>query len=298
VIALSTDDIPCATCGGTTGRQLYLKHGHRVIRCTSCGLVYVSPRAPQEAIWRRYSPTYFWDEYLPSLGVIGGRFELDQFDHRHAAMLRHIEAFEQPPGRLFEVGVGAGFFLKAAARRGWTTSGVELSPEAAGFAREKLGLDIAEGAAEAMNVPDGSVDVVAMFETIEHLLDPGAVMARLHRALKPNGLLVLSTPNFNALSRLALGERWAVISPLEHLYYFTEGTLGDFLRASGFTSVAFVRDFRNWGPVETMNYHYTHSPEGRRARLYGRFVERAGRRVFRQVQRRGWADTLLCFARA
>lgn len=295
--ASGAEHVPCANCGGTSTRRVYRKYDLDLVRCRSCRLVYASPRAATDAIWGRYSRTYFWNEYLPSLGVHDGRFDLQDFDARHAAMLRRIAAYVPPPGRMFEVGVGAGFFLKAAERAGWTTGGVELSQDAVQFATGQLGLAVSRGSAETAALPPASQDVIVMFETIEHLLDPREVVSALRRALCPGGLLVVSTPNFDALSRAALGQQWAVISPLEHLYYFTEGTLRSFLESSGFTDVRFIRQFENWGPLETMNFRYTNAPGAWRSKLYGAGVMGLGRHVFRRVQRWGFADTLLCFAR-
>jgi hypothetical protein len=137
-----------------------------------------------------------------------------------------------------------------------------------------------------------------MFDVIEHLFDPRAVLEATRRALVPGGLLVVSTPNFRALSRFVLGVEWAVLSPLEHLYYFTERTLTSLIDACGFTGVAFEHRYRGWGPMETMNYQYTHAPGARRARLYGAAVTRYGGPLRRLVQAAGRADALLCVSRA
>ena len=43
---------------------------------------------------------------------------------------------------------------------------------------------------------DGSLDVVLFCEMLEHMLmDPTATLREIHRVLKPNGVLVLTTPN-------------------------------------------------------------------------------------------------------
>ena len=51
------------------------------------------------------------------------------------------------------------------------------------------------------------------------------VSTRSARALVPGGTLVINTPNFDSASRYLLGTDWAVLSPLEHVYYFTEDSL-------------------------------------------------------------------------
>ena len=288
--------IPCALCGGVETRRLYTKWDWGIERCRRCGLVYANPRAPEDAILARYSKEYFWNEYLPAAGAPGGEVQLDWLDARHKPMLDLIAAHAGRGRRLLEVGTGAGLFLKAASRAGWEASGLELSTEGVAFARDRLGLDIRQERAEQMSFAPGTFDVAVMFDVIEHLFDPRTVLAATRRSLKPNGILVVTTPNFGALSRFVLGIDWAVLSPLEHTYYYTEKTLAAMLKATGFARTTAVRRFAGWGPMETMNYCYTHAPTGWRARLLKRIASRRGAAGF--VARIGRADALIGIAQA
>lgn len=291
-------DVHCALCGRRDTRRLYTKYGWGIERCRGCRLVYANPRAPEPAILERYNAGYFWNEYLPAAGAPGGVIDDALLDGRHAAMLRLIG--EEAPGgrRLLEIGSGAGLFLRAASRAGWDPAGVELSPEGSAFARDRLRLDVRTERAETMTFEERSFDVAVMFDVIEHLFDPRAVLAATRRALRPGGLLVIVTPNFNALSRYALGVAWAVLNPFEHMYYFTEGTLSALLASCGYGGLRRVRSLPGWGALESMNYRYTHAPASWRASLYERGVSSLGERQVRAVQRWGAADTLLMLARA
>lgn len=291
-------NVPCALCGAADTRRLYTKYGWGIERCRRCGLVYANPRAPEDAILARYSAEYFWNEYLPAAGAPGGTIDDALLDSRHGPVLRWLESVAGGGRRLLEVGSGAGLFMRAASRAGWDVAGLELSAEGAAFARDRLGLDVRTEPAEHMSFAPASFDVAVMFDVIEHLFDPGAVLEATRRALKPGGRLAVATPNFDALSRRALGADWAVLSPLEHVYYFTERTLGGMLEASGFGAVEFARRLDGRHPVEAMNYHYTHEPSGWRARAYAAFVQSLGPLASGFVQGAGLADALLCSARA
>jgi SAM-dependent methyltransferase len=288
--------VRCAICAGSETRRVYTKFGWGIERCGRCGLVFANPRAPEEAVLARYSSEYFWKEYLPAAGAPEGRVDLELLDAKNRPMLDLIRRHAPSGQRLLEVGTGAGLFLKAAERAGWNASGLELSGEGATFARDRLGLDVRQERAEAMTFSPRSFDVAVMFDVIEHLFDPNVVLAATHRALRPGGLLVINTPNFDALSRHVLGVDWAVLSPLEHLYYFTEGTLTAIVRRAGFQRIQFVRRFPGWGVPQAMNYTYTHSPDGRRARLYGKAMRRCGEAALSVVLRLGRADSLLAVA--
>lgn len=287
--------VPCALCGATDTGRLYTKFGWGIERCRRCGLVYANPRAPESAILARYSADYFWNEYLPAAGAPGGTVDLEWLDRRHAPMLALIKEHAPAGRRLLEVGTGAGLFLKAAVRAGWEASGLELSGEGATFARDRLGLDVRQERAEVMSFGAGTFDVAVMFDVIEHLFDPRAVLAATRKALKPDGILVVSTPNFNALSRVVLGVDWAVLSPLEHTHYYTAHTLAAMLKACGFANAQAVRRFAGWGPIETMNYRYTHAPDGARARTLRVIASAPG--VVGAVQSLGFSDALLLVSR-
>lgn len=293
---MALDHVPCEVCGSQSTTQLYLKFGAPIAQCNRCRLIFANPRLSKAEIMMRYSPEYFWQEYLPSLGVHDGQFSLDYFDARYAVMLRLIAEHIPPPGKMLEIGTGAGFFLKAAQRLGWDVDGIEVSASAVEFANSRLGLRVNHQEAEELSYPEKSFDVVVMFEVIEHLFWPSRVLDAIHQVLRPGGLLVISTPNYNALSHWALGLSWAVLSPAEHLYYFEEQSLQRMLEKSSFCNTKILRKYPGFGLFETMNPNYTHAPRSPRKAIYKAFVTTAGRFLFRYIQAKGLGDTLLCLS--
>jgi len=295
---VALERVPCALCGADDTRPRHHKFSLAVVQCNRCGLVYTNPRLPKDQLWTRYSEDYFWDEYLKDLQIgRDGHVDLDRFSVHHAPMLHLYQMYHPPPGRMLEVGAAAGLFMASAQRAGWEVHGLEPMPAAAAFARERLGLDVRTETVEQAPFEAQSFDAVAMFETIEHVLDPVGVLTAIHRLMRPRGLLVLSTPNWEAFTRHALGRQWAVISPAEHLYYFSEATLTAMLRRAGFSWVHYHRDFAA-GPKETMAAGYSHAIGSPRQRAYAAFVKVLGPVVFRKIQKRGLADQLVCIARA
>jgi 2-polyprenyl-3-methyl-5-hydroxy-6-metoxy-1,4-benzoquinol methylase len=292
------DRVPCALCGADDTRPRFSKFDLPIVQCNHCRLVYANPRLPKEQLWTRYTEDYFWNEYMRTLQIErDGPVDLDKFAIHHGPLLSLYQMYHPPPGRLLEVGAAAGLFMKSAQRAGWTVQGLEPLPAAAAFARERLGLDVVQDTIENAPYEAESFDAVALFETIEHVLDPLAMLRAIHRLMRPRGLLVLTTPNWEAFTRHALGEQWAVISPAEHVYYFSEATLTAMLKRAGFTWVHYHRDIAPRA-LETMFADYTHAPGSARHLLYSAFVKTIGPLVFHEIQRRGLADQLVCVARA
>lgn len=292
------EHVACALCGADDTRPRHFKFDLPVVQCKRCRLVYANPRLPKAQIWTRYSEDYFWDEYMKVLGVTrDAEVDVDKFVRHYGPLLHLYQIYHPPPGDLLEVGAGAGLFLKAAERAGWTVRGLEPLPAAAAFARDRLGLDVIAKTVEQAPFAEASFDAVAMFETIEHVLDPVGTLAAIRRLMRRGALLVLTTPNWEAFTRHALGRQWAVISPAEHLYYFSEATLTPMLKQAGFSWVHYHRDLAA-GPIETMNPDYTHGKGNARHLLYSAFVRTVGPWVYRRIQKRGLADQLVCVARA
>jgi 2-polyprenyl-3-methyl-5-hydroxy-6-metoxy-1,4-benzoquinol methylase len=75
-------------------------------------------------------------------------------------------------GHLLDIGCGPGFFLDVARAHGWQVSGVEISTSAAEYARHAVGLPVVTGSIESVALPRGSVDMVTMWDVLEHVPDP------------------------------------------------------------------------------------------------------------------------------
>jgi 2-polyprenyl-6-hydroxyphenyl methylase / 3-demethylubiquinone-9 3-methyltransferase len=108
-----------------------------------------------------------------------------------------------------DVGCGAGLLCEPLARMGAAVAGVDAAPENVAAAKAhaiQSGLSIDYRAGELADQGLGQFEVVTSMEVIEHVTDSAAFIAQLARHLKPDGLLLLSTPNRTAASRLFLVE--------------------------------------------------------------------------------------------
>lgn len=109
--------------------------------------------------------------------------------------------------RALDVGCGAGLLCEPLARLGAAVTGIDAAAENIAAARAHaalsgLTIDYRAGGVEAL--AGETFDLVTSLEVIEHVAAPGTFVAGLAAALAPGGLLILSTPNRTALSRLAM----------------------------------------------------------------------------------------------
>lgn len=153
------------------------------------------------------------------------------------ATLEAIERYVER-GSLLDLGCWVGYLLDEARSRGWRTLGVEPSDFAAGFARERLGLEVVQASLEDAELPSRAFDAVFLGDVIEHLPDAGAALDRIAGLLVPGGVVALAIPN--AGSRLArlMGPHWWSVIPT-HVHYFTRRSIGTLLARRGFEPLAF-----------------------------------------------------------
>jgi len=109
--------------------------------------------------------------------------------------------------RALDVGCGAGLLCEPLARMGADVTGVDAAAENVAAARlhaQGMGLAIAYHAGELASLPEGMFDLVTSMEVIEHVADKAAFVSELAARLAPGGLMILSTPNRTAASKLFL----------------------------------------------------------------------------------------------
>jgi len=215
--------LACPVCGG---RRLAAPRAYRrahLARCRECGLVFADRRPSEAELADHYG------------GYSRADYDSPITRRRYRDLLAGFEPYRRT-GRILDVGCGIGFFLEEARDGGWQAHGTEFERRAVEIVRAK-GLSCEQAPIDPEAFEPGSFDVVTAFEVVEHVGDPRAEAATIASALRPGGLLYLTTPNFASLSRRLLRGRWSVVSYPEHLLYFTPSTLRDWLARAGFVPV-------------------------------------------------------------
>ena len=105
--------------------------------------------------------------------------------------------------RVLDVGCGGGILSEGMTGKGAKVTGIDLSDKALGVARLHLlesgcSVDYRKTSAEepALEMP-GQFDVVTCMEMLEHVPDPGSVVAACAQLVKPGGHVFFSTINRN-----------------------------------------------------------------------------------------------------
>jgi SAM-dependent methyltransferase len=218
----------CPACGTTARpRRLYEKNGCDVYQCRSCGLGRSETKSFDPAAF--YTAAYFSGHHPDGYGdYLGTEPVLRREFARVVAFIRQFHT----DGKLLELGCAYGFFLQEA-KRYFDVVGVELADEAAAYAR-RTGLNVVSGLADKPTLRRlGRKDVIVLLDVIEHLADPRETLRLCAQHLHPNGIIVVTTGNFGSLYAKVSGRYWRLMTPPQHLWFFTPESMRHLANALG-----------------------------------------------------------------
>jgi SAM-dependent methyltransferase len=200
----------------------------------------MSPRPTPAALRALYSADYFASRD-PTWGYAVYEADRDSLRDKARRLLEVVER-HRPAGALLDVGCAYGFTLEVARERGWQVLGVEAARDVGALTQARLGVAV-HADLLAAGLPAEGLDAVTLWDVVEHLPDPRAALAEVHRILKPGGVFSVVTPDVGSLAARVLGSRWEEMTKMpEHIFFFDRRSLGALLRATGFEPL-------EWGTV-------------------------------------------------
>jgi SAM-dependent methyltransferase len=211
---------PCPACGRASSHTFRFRiNDCDILQCRECGLGRTETSAFDPAAY--YTDDYFsgrrsdgYSDYLGAEPVLRREF---------ARSVDFIRRYREG-GKLLELGCAYGFFLMEAARY-FDVAGIELAAQAADHGR-RAGLNVLQGVADAANLGRiGHVDVIVLFDVIEHLPQPRETLALCCQHLNPGGIIVITTGDFGSTVASLAGARWRLMTPPQHLWFFTQESM-------------------------------------------------------------------------
>jgi len=242
--------VVCPVCGEAEAqRQPEFEHflayppPYHIVRCTACGMIYVSPRPAVD-----YSSDTFTVEAYLRRSLVKER--LPDFERIYA----RLEEYLPHKGLLLEIGCAAGYFLDVGRKRGWQVQGIDAAPHLVAYAQSHFGLDaqVATSLRQA-NIAPESVDVIYAEHVFEHLREPMEMLMQIKEALREGGYLVVTVPNelhgiHYPLRRLLFRGWAATVSTgrkfqVGHINFFTLKTMLNMVQRAGLMPVS----YSTWG---------------------------------------------------
>jgi len=126
--------------------------------------------------------------------------------------------------KVLDVGCGSGFFAHEAAKRGAEVLGIDFSKKAIDIAREKYKIPTLHFEKLDVAQINGKYDVIVSIGTLEHMDYPLNTLKLLKKRIKPNGKIIITSPNWTNPRGYVLMTLWYLFNApitLADLHYQT-----------------------------------------------------------------------------
>lgn len=210
----------CLISGNKTLTPLKTYKDHYLVKCKESGFVFCSRIPSNEELTEHYN-SYERNNYISPITV-----------NNYQVLLKSFESYRDK-GNILDIGCGDGYFLAEAKKMGWNVYGTEFTDEAITVCAAK-GINMSQGPLDSANYNELSFDIITSFEVLEHINNPREEIDHINKMLRKGGLMYLTTPNFNALERYILKDKYSIIQYPEHLSYYTPKTLNYLYTSNGF----------------------------------------------------------------
>jgi len=218
----------CPLCGSENYTVEFTKFGIDIVACDTCTLRY-SKQIPSDI-----KEVYSTDDYAKTLEnnyMKNYEYRQKRFGTERMALIQQFVP-DKKKFRLLDLGCGSGWFLDYVRQQGCDVAGQELGKKVAEWTHHRLGVPILN--CPLSDIPDEeNFDVITMFDLIEHVEDPIRFVLDAKKHLRHDGILVLFTPHFDSLAMRVMKERSSLVTPSEHLTFFTKRSVEKLSQITG-----------------------------------------------------------------
>lgn len=240
---IKKDKRVCIACDGTG----FKNYGRLLVECNECGLVVAKEIPSQQELEKLYEEEYFF-------GMEYSDYKKDRpaLEKNFRNRIRFLDQYIKPKARIAEVGCAYGYFLHLIKDNvGWH-KGYDVSKEGVAYAQTDLNVNATNvDFLDEKGIKNNTLDLVCMWDVMEHFGEPDKYIEKASKLLKTGGAVCFTTGDVGAAVARYRGEKWRMVHPPTHIYYFNVESAKRLLNKYGFevTSVRHKATYRNTGSV-------------------------------------------------
>lgn len=208
----------CNICEAQTKLKFVAK-GFDFLECENCAFVQVDFDPSKEQLDEIYSDNYFGHAKYKDLST------LNKENKRRLDIVKRF--VKNKESKVLDAGCASGEFLVYAEGQ-YNFWGIDISEFAIAEAKRRvpsMANQLSFGLIEDQNYEKEFFDSIIMWDVIEHIKDPLTTCKSLLKFIKPNGYLMVSTPNIGANFAKICGRYWPFVTPPEHLSFFNKKSM-------------------------------------------------------------------------
>lgn len=257
------DKINCPVCGADNNRKLFpvfhsnsnvleiLGFGENdeavdIVVCKECSHNYMTPVVKGQLMNKYYSilnSEFYHNSDTPAL---------NHNYREYSDYCKMIGALKNT-GKILEVGCGNGYLLKNLETLGYDCYGVEPSPMAYTYAKEKLGLNVENKFLAESSFYNKKFDVVILIDVVEHIMDMQTFMKEITTVLNDGGIIFIGTGNIDSLNAKIAGPNWGYFLSWEHVSFFNKQSMQYILQKNNFFNIKINETSLQHKPIQNIS---------------------------------------------
>jgi len=234
---IPSESVDCPLCDSKQSSKMYSLVIADAVLCDMCGFKYVSNRMSDLQSKEYYEKGYEEEVFKKDFEGIVHDIYGDPIERKKKIKdrCREIELTRKhcSTGKVLDIGCGTGLYYEGLGDE-YEFYGIELSESAADYTKGRFPAKIFSKPVEKCEFDSDYFDVINMTYIIEHLGDPTSVMLQVKKWLKPGGLLLISSPNWNSPMSLLFKEFFRLNDPLQHINLWDSKSLKKYVMGLGF----------------------------------------------------------------
>lgn len=198
------------------------KDTFHVKRCSICDVVFLADATVNEAYYKKYYDTGYYDGGLSADNSLINRLvkvlESWSSKQKEKILLKYAPKRKQKL-KILDVGCGSGKFLDSLSLHKFEKYGVEINEEGINLSRKK-GFTVYDKDITEINFGKKRFDIITLWHVAEHLTDPIGVFKKIHDSLENDGIVLIATPNTGSMGFKMGKSKWFHLDSPRHLMLF------------------------------------------------------------------------------
>ncbi|HMS31031.1 MAG TPA: class I SAM-dependent methyltransferase [Candidatus Saccharibacteria bacterium] len=233
----------CIACDS----KKFTNYGEQLVKCTGCGLVVAKEIPTFAELQKLYEEEYFF-------GMEYSDYKADRpaLEKNFRTRINHLKKYLQPKSKVLEIGCAYGYFLNMIKEDVSWHKGYDVSKEGIDYAVKELSVNATAGDfLDDKSIKNNSLDLVCMWDVMEHFGEPQKHVEKAAKLLKKGGAMCFTTGDVGAFVARTRGDKWRMVHPPTHIYYFNVEGATKLLKKHGLkvVSVKYRATHRNAGSV-------------------------------------------------
>jgi ubiquinone/menaquinone biosynthesis C-methylase UbiE len=230
----------CPSCGNKLELNWFLfkKKKAEYFKCANCNLIYQNPQPVFELSQDIYDGDHYHNRYIQSEYIYfpTSNIYLKEIENNFQRL-----NYNSSGAKLLDVGCGIGYFLYLTKKKGYYVQGADISKWAGDYAKKHFDVDVITGNFLEIEFKENYYDVITIWQTIEHLPEPGLFLEKIYSILKPGGYLCVATPDTNSWIAKFYKKLWNCYIPDEHICLFNFKSMKIILERFSFNPIVIKR---------------------------------------------------------